>query len=83
MKFLNVGTLVAAALVAGAANGTPIVEDETVVSVIDVDFWGREEFRSENPDTNEYTYWYGDPVRGTFRIWTHNAPPVAAFGTSA
>jgi hypothetical protein len=76
MNGLNVGTLVAVALVAGTANSTPIAETETVVSVIDVDFWGRQRFRSEDPDTYEFTYWYGDPVRGTFRIWVENAPPA-------
>lgn len=75
MKSLNVGTLLAAALVTASANSTPIA-DGRLVSVIDVDFWGRQEFRTENIDTQEYTYSYGDPVQGTFRIWLDNAPPA-------
>jgi hypothetical protein len=72
--------LAAATLVCGAASATPITVGDSVSLVIDVEFWGRQQLRSANPDDpgNDIVS-YGDPVQGAFRIWTDDAPaPTAA-----
>jgi hypothetical protein len=74
-KSSGIGALAAAALVSGAASATQIVVGESRL-VIDVEFWGRTRIYSQNPDGyGENIVTYGDPVRGTFRISAHEAPP--------
>ena len=71
---LGLGALAAAALVSGAASATPITIGDSSL-VIDVEFWGRQEITSENPNNpTEDIISYGDPVHGSYRIWTEDAP---------
>ena len=74
--------LAAATLVSGAASATPITVGDSVSLVIDVEFWGRQQLTSENPTVpGEDIISYGDPVQGSFRISTDDAP--APIRTSA
>jgi len=70
------GALLATALGSAAATATPIGESDSATSVIDAEFWGRQQIVSPNPDDpgNDIIS-YGDPVHGAFRIWTKDAPP--------
>ena len=81
-KLSGLGALVAAALVSGAASATPITVGASKL-VIDVEFWGRQQITSQNPDPNrpdQDIVSYGDPVQGTFRISTADAPaPIPSF----
>jgi hypothetical protein len=62
------GSLAAAALVSGAATATPITVGKSSL-VIDVEFWGREQITSANPEPGgPDIISYGDPLQGTFRI---------------
>jgi len=70
---LGVVTLAAAALVSGAASATEIVVGKSRL-VIDVEFWGRQRFVDEGPEGGNETITFGDPVRGTFRIFADGAP---------
>lgn len=69
------GALAAAALVSGAAAATEITVGKSAKLVIDVEFWGRREITS--PDPNDPTVdiiTYGEPVHGTFQITPQSAP---------
>ena len=65
----SLGALAATALVSGAVTATPIA-----TPVVDVEFWGRQELSLYDPETNTDIITYGDPVQGSFRIWTEDAP---------
>ncbi len=68
--------LAAATLVSGAASATPITVGDSVSLVIDVEFWGRQRILSPHPtNPGEDVTSYGDPVHGSYRIWTEDAPP--------
>lgn len=69
------GVLAAAALVSGPATATQVVVGDSAYLVIDVEFWGREQFITPDPnDPADDVFTYGDPVRGTFRIHAGGAP---------
>ena len=74
-NWLGRATAAIAALVSGAATATPIVVGESGILVVDVEFWGRQEIRSPNPDDpTEDIVTYGDTFEGSFRISAADVP---------
>ena len=71
--------ILAATLASGAATATELVVGKSRL-VIDVEFWGRAQINSPNPDgSNDDIITYGDPVHGKFRIFPGDAPSPQAY----